>query len=599
MINQSIQEIDSAEILPSQQIRDARQGSRLVQGQIMGQLSCLTYTSIFANLFRNSFVSGVTTAGLSDSVVTVSSTAVTIGSASSNFLTLGFKVGDGISLAGCSGAPAANNGVNLLVTAVTATLLTCAPPPNGSIVAYSSGQTGVIISVSGAKLTVAKSFASATTTSLSFESWFSDISVSELATGCRISSIGIQVPPSGFVTTTISFTGQKLAQNNTQQLTSPAATTSTTSLTATQGFLMLFGAPVAYITGFNIQIAASSDTPAVLGTPYTPDIFRGNLSGSGSFTALFAGDAITSAFLNETEFQIQIFMTDSSLPTAEFVSIFLPRVKIFTDNKNDNDRQITRSVNFRCLEQDILGGTGTAYDDTTITIQDSLYQTNSLSFVSVPGSATTGSASLTITGTVSPASTAVVIGLSSSNTAQPGTFPYGATVTGNNWTVTITPPTVGTFYAWGVSATSAVAVSSAITISAGSSALTWTMISSSPTGAVTAMINYSGQTGMSTVMTHGSSYTPDVQMTVAGGSSITATGSQCWFDTSASNTNPAAGTVVSGTLQSCVGTPGGSIALYNAGTAPAAGTYYFKQLIVATGTNAGNYIFSSQAITVS
>jgi hypothetical protein len=50
----------------------------------------------------------------------------------------------------------------------------------------------------------------------------------------------------------------------------------------------------------------------------------------------------------------------------------LSRVKIFSDNKNDGTMEITRSLNFKCLEQDLLGGVGLAYDDTTVTIQDSL-----------------------------------------------------------------------------------------------------------------------------------------------------------------------------------------------------------------------------------
>jgi hypothetical protein len=376
MINQSIQEIDSAEILPSQQIRDARQGSRLVQGQIMGQLSCLTYEKIFANLFRNSFASGVTRT-MTDSAVTVTGTGagavVTISSAASNFLTVGFKVGDTVTLTGSTGAATGNNAVNLLLTAVTATLLTAVVPSAGaSMTAYASGQASVTVSVVGKKLIMPSSYATATIGSFSFESWYSDISVSELATGCRITSIGLQVPASGFVTTTIGFTGQQLSQFTVQQLTSPAATTSTTSLTATQGLLLLFGAPVAYITGFNLQISAAADAPAVVGSPYTPNIFLGTLSGAGSMTALFASDGITSAFLNETEFQIELYLTDSNAANANFINVFLPRVKIFSDNKNDTDKEITRSMNFKCLEQDLLGGTGLAYDDTTVTIQDSL-----------------------------------------------------------------------------------------------------------------------------------------------------------------------------------------------------------------------------------
>jgi hypothetical protein len=370
MINLQVQEIDSQEILPSQQVRDARQGTRLVQGQLMAQLSCLTYEQLIAALFRSSFVSGVSMSAQTVTVTVVANVSVTLG-VSGNPLTTGMKVGDVINLTGFLSTYVGNNGVYLSITGLNATTITCAPPVNGTIIAASS-QTAITISVVGKKIIMPLTYASAALNSYTFEHWYADIAQSEMATGCRITSLGISVPPSGIVGANFGFTGQQLITNATQQLASPNPVTTTNLLTAVQGTITYLGAPIAYVTGFNLQISSQADNPPVVGSPYTPNIYLGNLMASGSLTILFAADGTTNAFLNEQEFQIQLYLTDSTSSAPNFVNIFLPRVKIFADNKNDGTMEITRSVTFKCLEQDLLGGTGLAYDDTTVTIQDSL-----------------------------------------------------------------------------------------------------------------------------------------------------------------------------------------------------------------------------------
>jgi hypothetical protein len=374
MVNMQVQEIDSQEILPSQQMRDARQGSRTVSGQLMAQLSCLTYEGLFANLLRNTFNAGVSVTGLASSTIVVTGQVVVITASSANFLTSGFKIGDVVTLSGLIAPVAADNGVYLQITALTATVMTCnLPVNNATITGYTTGQSALGIAVVGKKLIIPNTIAGMASGSLAFEHWYADIAQSELALGCRMTSIGLSVPPSGMVTMNAGFTGRQLVYNSTQQFTSPNNPTTTTPLTATGGTLLLYGAPVAYLTQMNIQMSASADAPPVVGSPYTPNIFMGNLTVNGSFTMLFAADVTSADFNNETEFQMQVYLTDNPASgSPNFINIFLPRVKIFSDNKNDSDKEITRSVNFRALEQSILGGTGLAYDDTTITIQDSL-----------------------------------------------------------------------------------------------------------------------------------------------------------------------------------------------------------------------------------
>jgi hypothetical protein len=369
-----VQDIASQEILESGQVRDARQGPRQVQGQLAGYLSPLTYQLMFENLFRSTFALGASLISVTDSTISIDSTTgvVTLGVTNENFLTSGFKVGDVIQITGASGSASADTGVYLVTTSVSATTITTAPPNAGiSLAAYSTGQT-VGISVVGKKLTMPSTLAAQSLASLSFEHYYSDIGVSEVATGCRVTSVSLSVPPNGYANFAAQFLGQNLSEYTTQQFTNPTPETSTPLLTATDGRLIYKGAPVAALTGFNLQISTQADATPVVGSNIVPDVFVGTMMASGSFTALFEDSSITSDFLNEAEFSIQMLLTGSNAANPEFVSINLPRVKIFSDNKNDSDREIVRSVNFRALEQSVLGGVGLAYDDTTVVIQDSM-----------------------------------------------------------------------------------------------------------------------------------------------------------------------------------------------------------------------------------
>ncbi len=96
----------------------------------------------------------------------------------------------------------------------------------------------------------------------------------------------------------------------------------------------------------------------------------------------------------------------------------------------------------------------------------------SVTIATTPASLTLG-ASLSLSGTVSPASSAVRVGYSSSNTTAPSTW-VTATVAGGAWTGVLTPSAAGTIYVWAEqsSATAVQAISSAISVVAASLTIT-------------------------------------------------------------------------------------------------------------------------------
>ncbi len=213
---------------------------------------------------------------------------------------------------------------------------------------------------------------------------------------------------------------------------------------------------------------------------------------------------------------------------------------------------------------------------------------SSVTITSPPTTGTTGTA-MNLAGTVSPSGTAVTVGLSTT---------VNATVTGTAWTASVTPSTAGTYYIWAQSGSAAPAVSAAVTIASGSTALTFSLVSGSPgTGGISTVTPSSSYAvNMVTPIAHGTAVTPAVTFAQASGNTLST--AQFWYDTSATASNPSGGTVASGTLNSSVGGSTG-ISFFNPAPAPAsAGTYYAKYQFVTTGTDSGTYTFVSQAVTV-
>jgi hypothetical protein len=228
----------------------------------------------------------------------------------------------------------------------------------------------------------------------------------------------------------------------------------------------------------------------------------------------------------------------------------------------------------------------------------------SITISSPPTTGTAGTA-VSLAGTVSPASSAVQLGLSGTATVAPTSW-NNATVSGAGWTGSLTPATAGTYYIWAeqTATPSIQVVSGAVVVSAaGGSALSYSLIAGSGDASLTGMTLVTAASGSTPAtdwtssIVHGSTdVSPNVNLSVIG--SITAT--KFWFDTT--NTGVTPGTYGNALFN------GNAVAFYafddGFGTptcAPAApstaGTYYGKYAFYnSSGTLLG--VFTTSAITV-
>ena len=373
-LNANVSAITSQEILPSQQVRDARHGPQQVAGTISGQLSPQTYAILFKILLRNTFGSAnVTTGAITDTSAVVTNGNLVVTSVATNFATGGFYEGDVIRMTGLTGSPAGLNGANFRIVAISGKVMTLCPPSSVTPAAWTTGQS-VTFTIPGSKIYIPATGQS--NTSMSVEHYYQDVGVTELFTGCVVNQIAVNVPPAGFVGFQASLIGKQMIYNGSASgtnFTSLTAPTTTTSLTGVGGQILYNGAVIAVVTQASVQIAAAVQADPVVGSNYVPAIFPGTVSVRGSLTALFpSGDTLTTDFLNENLVELSLLFTTSPAPGADFVSILMPVTKLMSSTKTDSDRAITRSFQFQALENT---GQNANANLSTVIIQDSLQVT--------------------------------------------------------------------------------------------------------------------------------------------------------------------------------------------------------------------------------
>ena len=351
----------SEEIRTDYQLVDFRHGVRAVEGSISGELSAGTYADFLASALARNWTAATPSALGSTTIASVGGT-YTITRTTGSWLTDTVRVGNVIRLTGFA---TANNNVNLLVIALTATVVTVVAL-NGIKLTNETVASGGTYQVRG-KTTYAPTTGH-TDDSYTFEEWYADIGQSEVTVGNKVNTVGIALPATGLTTVDLSFMGQDLKQRGVSQFfTSPSAQNSNGIFAAVNGALIVNGAPVALVTGANFNINRNMTSEAVVGSNIKPEIYEGRIIVDGDFTTLYQDGTFAGYFDNETEISLVVALTANSLPNSEFMSFTIPRLKLSTDTKDDGEKGIVSSNSFQALKG--FGANG--FEATTLMIQDS------------------------------------------------------------------------------------------------------------------------------------------------------------------------------------------------------------------------------------
>lgn len=354
---------ESNEIRTDRQVADFRHGVRSAEGSLNGELSSASYADFMAAILAKDFAAKTALASLSITISGAGPT-YTVTRAAGSFLTDAVRVGMVVRLTGSFNA--ANVNKNLLVTAVTALALTVVVLNGTSLVAEgpiaSAG-----MSFPGKNTLVPKT--GHTDDSFTIEEWFSDIAQSEVYTGMKVGSMNVQLPASGLATVDFSFMGKDLAsKGTTQYFTSPTAQGTDGIYAAVNGTVLFDGAPVAVITSADFSVERGMENAQVVGSNSIADIFSGRIRATGNLSVYFTDGVFRDKFDAETPVSLVFSFTEGSEANADFVSFVMPKVKLGSFTREDNELGITASTSFTALLNDV---TGTGLEETTLMIQDS------------------------------------------------------------------------------------------------------------------------------------------------------------------------------------------------------------------------------------
>jgi hypothetical protein len=357
----------SNEVRSDFQVNDVRHGIRSVRGNIEGELSNVTYDDWLEALLRGTWAAGSSVAPAQFATgVTIANTTLNGVACSNltfvgggNLLTLGFKIGDMVRGTGLTNA--ANNGINLRIVNLTGTVMTVFP----QLAVTAQQAAGWSITTPGRKLTMGTQKRSFT-----IEQAMADATLWERFTGVRVGGATFNVQPTGMSTVSWELMGQNFVIGTASQyFTSPASETTTGVLSGIDGNLRLNGEEQAVVTGLQINFSNNLSMQPVIGSQQVPDIFYGRMVVTGTVSAYLEDADLINAFVNESEIDLVAVLETGANP-QDFLSFNLQRIKLTGAQKTIGpDGGVIAQFPFQALLK--AGGTGTAFEQSTLTIQRS------------------------------------------------------------------------------------------------------------------------------------------------------------------------------------------------------------------------------------
>jgi len=356
---------ESNELRSNYQRYDVRHGIRSVDGTITGELSPGTYKDFMAAAVRRAWAS----------VTAISSVSITIAGSGPTYTvtrSTGSWLSDGVKAGYCGrlsvgSLNAANISKNLWILSLSATVLTVMPLNGVALVAEGP--------ISGCTFTLTGKTTYAPTTghtdlSYSFEHYHTDLTLSEVFSGCKIQQLDIGLPATGMATIGMQLMGKDITTAGSEYFTSPTTETSTGILAAVNGLLMVQGAAVANVTGLTFAIKGEMTADPVVGQNTYADIAEGRIVVDGSFTAQFIDATMRDYFINETEVSLAVALATSNAAACDFTTFTFPRIKVTDASKDDGMKALIQTFPFDALYNS-AGGSGTSSEQSTIAIQDS------------------------------------------------------------------------------------------------------------------------------------------------------------------------------------------------------------------------------------
>lgn len=355
----------SQEILASRQVRSSRHTSQRVEGSISGELSPATYFDFIEAAHRDTAATfaAKTEADYTSITADNATSKLTLGGGAP--VTDGLKVGDVITLSGCSVAANNRNFVIISFAGTSNREITVWPAPTdmGADTAFGLTRAG---------LSSMPPSTSHVSRKVLFERNNSDLDISRVYDECRVTGYRISMPAEGNATIEVMVMGRDratLTGGSAPFFASPTAETSTDVVNTLEGVVYLNGSRIGLITSLQINASLNADAPRALGCTFPPDILLGTLDVNGEVGFLLDDtDTAATLFENETEVGLIALLTTGVFSSGHAIAIHMPRIKL---NSADENMQGEGSQQVQCQFQALLyAGSTAGVPVTTIRIMD-------------------------------------------------------------------------------------------------------------------------------------------------------------------------------------------------------------------------------------
>jgi hypothetical protein len=365
----------SNEIRTDQQVADFRHGAKQATGTISCEISPKAQQFLLQDVVRRDYTAAFTsiTSIAIASVAVASDGVATITGTSTTFLS-SIKVGMVLAFTAGFSTGANLNNRFVVISVSSDTVFTCKSITGTPLEVKGTSTSGVTIAGIGG-ITYAPATGH-TNFYYALEKLYVDSTThSELYFDVRPTNAQVKVPSNGMATVDFPLIGLSMETGTSQQI-SNAATTSAFAANGIEsganGVIVVGGVVLGTITSIDFDINGNGTAAdGVVGSVDRPDVFRGKIGVTGTFTAHFdtvGALALQNAFLNESTITIIVALAAENSTTTDFISFTMPKVKLGGADADFGEGGLKRTFPFTALKNET---TGSGLEVTTIQIHDS------------------------------------------------------------------------------------------------------------------------------------------------------------------------------------------------------------------------------------
>ncbi|HTN31809.1 MAG TPA: phage tail tube protein [Pseudomonas sp.] len=340
-LTQSVEELESDELLPGRHQAESRSGTSSVSGDLEGELTFGTFDALIEAAFHGTWTSKT----LADVTLSAAALDSSFSDSGNGFVDAGFVVGDIIAVSGF--ATTANNGRFKIASVAAGTITVTAA--DGSPVALVDEAAGQAVTIE----TDAVLKTGSTRRKFAILKHNEDIGRWLIYRGCEVNTVALDCPLQGKIGITFSVIGTKEEAYTFDPLTETLGQPTTTVMMSTfEGDLFEGGTGLNHATALNLSLENGMEAIYRLFSRDAYDIKLGRINVSGSLSAYIEDNRLKDKYLGETKTPISITLTDGE----NAYRLDMSRAKLTTaSEEGSGDDALTQSYDFRAFNDPAIG----------------------------------------------------------------------------------------------------------------------------------------------------------------------------------------------------------------------------------------------------